>query len=471
MIGLAQAVANNSLRLDSWKSALGSLGSLGGRADRGRSDRMRLVPNLTLDDYTLSSAYKDMWLVRKIVDARCDEALRGGWGVDEQERLENFTRLNVATHTEGAFQRACHMADLKGGSMLFIGYRHDGGPGTLLEPAPVGSEVTFLEVFDKFQLQGSQRVTDIDSPEYGRPQIWQVTGTRRAGLRFHASRGIRFPGAAKGSDLGTTEQDRDWGHSQLQAVWDDVVRYGVFWQSITHLMQISSVGVLKLHGLIELLASKNRADADARVDLLNEMMSLTRLFMLDAKQGEEYHREAVSFADVPALLQELQVATAAAVGRPVTKLFGRSPAGMNATGESDTRMWYDDVASYRQIMIEPRLESLLAITERRAIDVEFEPLWQPTAKEKAEVRQMRTNTNERNWSMGVWSDAELRQAENAGKLPEEMGFSDTPTAEPTRAVTTIAVVPPGENPSALRDPKAPDEPAPAKAPAPFPPKA
>jgi phage-related protein (TIGR01555 family) len=471
MIGLAQAVATRQIRTDSWRSLIGPLG---GRSDRGRVDRTRLVPNLSLDDYTLSSAYKDLWLVRRLVEARTEDALRGGWGVDEKEKLENFTRLNTATHPEGAFQRACHMADLKGGAGLFIGYKQDVGPGSpaeaLLAPPPAGAEVAFLEVFDRFQLQGMVRNRDVDSPEYDRPQIWQVTGSRRAGLRFHESRMIRFPGCPKGTDFGTTQEDRDWGYSVLQAVWDDVVRYGIFWQSVSHLLQISSVGVLKLHGLIEMLASKRQADAEARIDLLNEMMGLTKLFMLDAKQGEEYHRESVSFTDMPALLQEQQINTAGAFGMPVTKLFGRAPAGMNATGDADIRQWYDRVQSYGQWMIHPRLEQTLSITEGRPITVKFEPLWQPTDKENAEVRNLEITGTERLWSMGVVSDAEIRAAMIESKLPE-LTVSGTPTAEPTRAVTTIAVIPPGENPAKPEDPTAPDKKPAAKAAAPFPPKA
>jgi len=454
-------------RQDSWRSLFGSFGD---RRDRGRTDRTVLVPNPSLDDYTLSAAYKDQWLVRRVVEARCQDALRGGWGVEETEKLERFKALNTATHTEGAFQRACHMADLKGGAGLFIGYKATPGQN-LLEPAPAGTEVAFLEVFDRFQLVGTERDRMVDSPEFDRPQVWQVTGPRRSGLRFHHSRMIRFPGLPKGTELGADERDRDWGYSVLQPVWDDVVRYGVSWQAVSTLMQLASVGVLKLHGLIELLASKRQADAQARIDLLNEALSLSRLLLLDAKQGEEYHREAVSFTDIPALLQEIQVAVAGAFRMPVTRLFGRSPAGLNATGESDVRGWYDEVEAYGQAMIHPRLEQTLAVTEQRPIQVKFKPLWQPTEKEQAEVRMLRTNTNERLWSMGIWSDAELRKAENAGKLPEKMAYGDAPTAEPTRPVTTVAIVPPGQNPAAPEDPTAPDKPPPAKPASPFPPKA
>lgn len=464
MLGLARDIAAGALRFDSWKSLFGSFG---GRADRGRSDTMRLLPGLVLDDKTLSTAYRDMWLVRRIIEARSDDALREGWGI-EKEKIPEFLRLNTATHEEGAFQRALRMADLKGGAGIFIGYKAAEGQD-LLQPAPPNAEVAFLEVFDKFQLSGQDRVREVDSPEYDRPQIWQVVGSRRAGLRFHHTRLIRFPGAPRGTELGASEQDRDWGDSVLQCVWEDVQRYGVFWQSVGHLMQLSSIGVLKLKGLIGMLASKNRGDAEARIDVLNETLSLTRLLLLDADFSEEYHREAVSFTDMPELLQEVQLATAGAFKMPVTKLFGRSPAGMNATGESDTRNWYDEVGVYQHNYVEPRLEKLLSVTEGKPIEVEFKPLWQPTETDQATVRNLKINGTERLWSMGVLSDAEIRAAMINDELPE-FTVEGPPTAEPTRAVTTVAVVPPGQNPARPEDPEAPDEPPPPKAPSPFPPK-
>ena len=46
---------------------------------------------------------------------------------------------------------------------------------------------------------------------------------------------------------------------------------------------------------------------------------------------------------------------------PATKLFGRSPHGMNATGEADLRNYYDMIAQQQERVLRPALEKLLPV--------------------------------------------------------------------------------------------------------------
>jgi hypothetical protein len=264
---------------------------------------------------------------------------------------------------------------------------------------------------------------------------------------------IRFPGAPRGDNFATSTIDRDWDDSVLQSVWADVQRYGVFWQTVAALLQQNSIGVLSISGLVQLLSSKSQDFAEARVDLLNQTLSNNKLMLLDSSKNEDYKRVVGSMADVPQLMDRLEVATAAAVGRPVAVLFGRAPAGLNATGESDMRLWYDGVECYRTRVIEPRLEKVLSICERKPIDVEFEPLWSPTEKEQAEVRVINAQADDKYWVNGVWSPEELRKALNAGKRPEQMGFVDAAPEppEPDPAPTPLPDDAPAPEPPARQD--------------------
>lgn len=46
---------------------------------------------------------------------------------------------------------------------------------------------------------------------------------------------------------------------------------------------------------------------------------------------------------------------------PVTKLFGRSPAGMNATGESDLSNYYDMIEERKETMLRPVYDKILPL--------------------------------------------------------------------------------------------------------------
>lgn len=443
----AMAEIGQSLRQDGWRA---TLSGIGGRRDKAR--HVKFCPSLQLDRETLAGVYRDSWLVRRIITAVPEEALRRGFGEElDSDDLPNFTRLNFERYPgEGALIRACNLARLMGGSGIYLGYR-DGG-ADLTQPAREGAEVSFLEVFHRYELRAVEgsRVTDPSDPRYGRPELWEVIGQNRTNLRFHQSRMIVFPGQPRADQFEVGAFDRDWDDSVLQSMWDDVARYGLFWQSVSHLMQISSVGVLKIEGLIQMLTSQDQADAEARIDLINEALSLTRLMMLDASKNEEYHRESVSFTDVPALLQELQLATAAAVGEPVTVLFGRSPAGMNATGESDMRLWYDKVDVWRERVLKPRAEQLIAACERKEVTIEWPPLWEPTEKECAEVRNLHIQGSHVLWQDGVLSEDEWRRAAHEGKPVEEMMSGPAPEREPMAL--------PGAPGQPRQDPEAEDEP-------------
>lgn len=428
--GIIQALGTlrGALRQDGWKN---TLTGLGGRRDKGSALATRFCPTVFLDRVTLAAAYRGNWLVRRIVNALPEDATRRGFGEgNERTDIPKFLEINHARFAEGALIRAANLARLMGGAGVYIGYR-DGG-ADLTQPAREGAEVAFFEVFHRYELQGVEHSRDRDtsSPRFGRPDLWQVIGQNRTGLVFHHSRMVVFPGQPRADDFEeTSSTDRDWWDSVLQSVWEDAIRYGVLWQGVSHLMQISSVGVLKLHGLIDMLASRNQEDAEARVDLLNEALSLTRLLLLDAKAGEEYHREAVSFADIPGLLQELQLATAGAVGMPVTKLFGRTPAGMNATGESDLNMWYDSVDTWRELVLRQRAERLIGVCERRPIEITWPALEEPSEREAAEVRQIRVATDQVLWTIGAASEAEIRDALHEG-VPTEDKMQGPPPEKP-----------------------------------------
>lgn len=441
MIGLAQAAqaAQAAMRQDGWQNSLTGLGLSG-----DPSTQYRYGQPCYRSATELTNLYRYNWLARKLVEAMPFRALARG--VDESTPLPvGFDELNYAKWDEGALMRAIVFGRLYGGCHLFIGYQ---GGGTDLTLPPSGGRAAFLDVFTRHELTpatlngGQARDLDPLSPTVGEVTHWQVTGDNpRAGMVYHRDRAIAFGGnslppqvlmrsAAINRGETSTRFDRDWSDSVLLKCWDDIQRYGTFWQSISYLIQVSSVGVLKISGLIEMLAQESQDTIKARIDVLNRSLAVTRNLLLDSSGGEDYDRKAVSFADVPALLDQLMQATSGAFDMPATELFGRAPQGMNATGESDAAMWEARVTEWRNRVLRPRMDRLCSAIAGSPQVIEYPDVHISSETEQADLRLKEIQGDERLWTMSIVSPDEIRKARYAGKRPEEIMSGKAPEPEP-----------------------------------------
>ena len=139
----------------------------------------------------------------------------------------------------------------------------------------------------------------------------------------------------------------------------------------------------------------------------------------------------------------------------MTKLFGRAPAGMNATGESDLQNYYDYVDTLRQSVLAPILRLLLPVLCMSAIgevpedlDITFPPLWTPTAREVAEIARDKAETIVTAFQSGlIQADTAARELK---KLSEETGLFDSITDEEIAASEGRTY----QDVTALRDPLA-----------------
>ena len=106
----------------------------------------------------------------------------------------------------------------------------------------------------------------------------------------------------------------------------------------------------------------------------------------------------------------LQVAAGAA-DIPVTRLLGQSPAGLSATGDSDTRNYYDMIAARQELDLRPQLERLDALLLRGAgvdpgaVRFAFRPLWQLSAAERAQVSLQKAQATAAYAGLSLWPAA------------------------------------------------------------------
>jgi phage-related protein (TIGR01555 family) len=136
-----------------------------------------------------------------------------------------------------------------------------------------------------------------------------------------------------------------------------------------------------------------------------EMVAHMRLFasnegitLIDAAD-DMVTTQATNFTGIADVLLQLGQQLSGNFQIPLVRLFGQSPAGLSATGESDLKTYYDGI---RKRQVQDLLVMLTVIYRLIARSVkanvpegfriDFRPLWQMTETEKADVAQKDTQT-------------------------------------------------------------------------------
>lgn len=286
--------------------------------------------------------------------------------------------------------------NLYGGCVIYMGV-DDGHTSADSQERPLElhriRKVLWLKVIDRrYITAGTELDLDPRSPRFGEPTHYLIVGPRPC--KVHRSRLIVFPGAMTTRDVRAARGG--WGISVLEPVYEALQRHVSAWQVASNTMSNAQYVVYKLKGLAHMLGMPGGEEkAKERSRAMELAKSMINAVLID--EGDEYLRENPNFGNMPELLEMFMYDVAHALDMPQTELFGRSPAGMNATGESDRKQWHESVEDDREHRIRPRAQELVEVilaakegpTKGVEIDdwrVTFKPLEQLSEKEWSEVR-------------------------------------------------------------------------------------
>ncbi|MGU3455549.1 anti-CBASS protein Acb1 family protein [Brevundimonas sp. M1A4_2e] len=344
----------------------------------------------TVDPQELVNAYRGSWMARKIVDIPALDSCREwrAWqAADGQIELieAEEKRLNI----KGKVLEARKKARLFGGAAVYADFGDDASQPLDLSRVQKGG-IRFLKVFTPRRLVAGEIETDPLSEFSEMPKEFTVAGGATGQARIHPSRLTIFYGNEL-PEPDITSSAFGWGDSVLIAVMSAVKQAESASANINSLIFEANVDVVSIEGLAEIL--KMAGGEDKVRDLLKmnlDAKSNLRALVLDAKNT--YARKAVSFASLPDLLDRFDQHAAGAADIPMTRFMGMSPGGLNSAGESDLRNYYDRIAAGQTLEMGPALtrldEALIrSATGSRdpAIHYDWNPLWQLSEKDKADI--------------------------------------------------------------------------------------
>ena len=439
---------------DAFQNALARLGT--GTPNLLESTQYSLQ-RLTRDFNTLNALYRESWIIRRIVDVIPSDMLKN-WltitsGIDPS--IEKKLNLELRrTQLIDKVKRGLQWGRLYGGALGVMLVKHQGTD--LSQPLQLDwimpGDFGGLLIFDRWNgvNPSSELIEDIADPDYGYPRYYTVTDPSGGGsVKIHHSRVIRFVGNL----LPYWEElaEMQWGASVVESVFDELKkRDNVSW-NIAQLTFMANIRVLKMQDLGQLLAA---TDSESRKELYNTLEAQNMLLnnmgmqVMDAADGLETHQ--YTFGGLADCYQQFIMDISGAAEIPVTRLFGRSPSGLNATGESDLQNYYDMIAEKQESILRPILNKLLPVFVLSTLesipedfDFEFDPVAEPTDKERADLAKCGTDNvvaafnvglisqrtalqelKQKSERTGVWTnitDEDIEKASAEVEPPGEMG--------------------------------------------------
>jgi uncharacterized protein len=392
------------------------LSGLGGPQDKAMGGRWVFTPLLQVE---LEAAYRGDWISRKVVDIPAQDATREWrhWQADDKQ-IGAIEAEEKRLKLQSKVKQAMIKARLYGGSALIMGVNQGGSNMEPLEVERVGKgALQFVHVVAQHELSAGQLITQLDSPWFGEPEYYMRSiagGATSDQLKIHPSRVVRFVGAHLPDTI--MEQGTVWGDSVLQAVNQAVQNASLVSGSIASLIDELKVDVYKIPDLSERIANKEYQELlRNRFAYANMVKSTNHALVMDKE--EEWDRVQLNVAGMPDLQKQYLLIAAAAADIPATRFLAQSPVGLNATGDSDIRNYYDNISDDQNNDLTPRLERLDEVLVRSSLGdkpdniyFEWESLWQVDDEQKAKNAQLRAQAFKIDVDSGLIPDPVLSEA-------------------------------------------------------------
>jgi phage-related protein (TIGR01555 family) len=389
-------------------------------------------PNLlTRNRLQLENAYRGNWIVGNIVDAIAEDMtrakieLRHAGDPSESSEMERaFTRMGIW----GDIAEAIKWSRLYGGAITVMIIEGQDLSTPLNMDTIAKGAFKGLVTYDRWQLQPSldDLIRVEEGAEAGMPRYYSIVNNITSGIdatlgaKIHYSRVIRFTGIQLPYFQAITEMF--WGESIIERLFDRLISFDTATMGAANLVDRAYLRTIGVDGLREILAAGGKAE-EGLISMFSYMRMLQNnegLTLTD--KNDNFQTHSYTFSGVTDIILQFGQQLAGASGIPLVRLFGQSPSGMSATGESDMRMYYDTILSKQESMLREGVQRIISATYRSLYGkpiptdttFEFQSLWQMSAIDKSTIANNITTAITTAYQAGILNDAtalkELKQS-------------------------------------------------------------
>ena len=382
------------------------------------------------DNYALmTSLWRTNWVVQNVVGLVVDDIVDpwytlSGISPDMQKALDELER---STGLRDSISEGLKWGRLYGGAVGLILVR---GQTDLSKPLDLSlvypGSFQGLYILDRWQGVNPNMGLMLERGKEVPSSYSIVDGTGHAVANVHASRIVRFIGR----ELPRVEREAEqyWGESEVEALYQEVMAHDNVSANMAALTFQANVDTMEVKGLQQLF-SMAPSDVQRRFwHTIQSQAALRSNFGIQVvEEGTKLTNRQYTFSGLSDVYEAMCLNLCGASHYPMTKLFGRSPAGLSATGESDSRNYYDYADNLRGAKLRPVLEKLLPVLAMSAwgtvpsgLQIEFPQLWTPTASEAATIAKTKAEAITSAYTNGLLTVGGAQQ--ELKKLSNETGL-------------------------------------------------
>lgn len=294
------------------------------------------------------------------------------------------------------------MARLYGAAAIYIGTNAN----KVSKPLADSEQIRHLTVLTLDDLQVEYYIDDPLSQDFGAPGMYRV-GTELV----HPSRLCLFTGAEVPGQA--------FGDSVLYSPYQAIRDADGAASNVATMTYEAKLDVFKIPHLSERLSEPGGEEAIMqRLQTMNMGKSVSNAMVMDGggdgSEGEQYEQKEISFGGLDEVVLTLYQIAAGAAYIPVTRLLGKSAAGLNSSGDTEIRDYYDLIKTQQSLEITPALASvdrllLRAVGAAEDTTYEWLPLWQLDEAQQADVGSTNATTIKTLSDTGLFPDDVLYQ--------------------------------------------------------------
>lgn len=362
------------------------------------------------NDLELIRLYEGNGLFTKIIDRPSEEAVKHGFDINygDESIAEYVDDRMDALELEEKFSTAEKWARLYGGSIIVM--LVDDGRG-LEEPLDWNNvrSIEELRVFERAIVQPDYSsmyhfhfMDTLDSKKkFGEPEYYQVFSIYGY-FCVHRSRCLIFRNGRLPEQT-TNAIYRYWGIPEYVKIKRALRECITSHEDGVKLLERSVQAIYKMKNLANMLSTEDGENKVLqRLQVIDMARGILNSIAIDT-DGEDYDFKTLQMSGIKDVIDATCNMLSAVTDIPQTILFGRSPAGMNSTGESDFENYYNMVENIQKQNMKANARTVIdlilkqgalegAIPEVPKYKMKFAALWSMSDTEKANVEQTKAQT-------------------------------------------------------------------------------